>query len=246
MERTKHSLIALFMFFVLSVSVSASNKEKIYQAYISNRMNDWQSVIDSLEQNKTESADYLSELMNYQYGYIGYCLAEDDDKKAKHYLDLAENNLEILENKNFDPALVNAYKAAFWGFKIGLSPIKAPIFGRRCIKNADRALELNDKLPFAHVQYGNAYFYMPAIFGGSKEVAIEHFLLAIEQMEKQPAALQNDWNYLSLLSLTGQSYEEIGEYEKAKVIYEKTLQFEPDFKWVKDELYPDLKTKLNK
>ena len=246
MERTKHSLIALFMFFVLSVSVSASNKEKIYQAYISNRMNDWQSVIDSMEQNKTESADYLSELMNYQYGYIGYCLAEDDDKKAKHYLDLAENNLEILENKNFDPALVNAYEAAFWGFKIGLSPIKAPIFGRRCIKNADRALELNDKLPFAHVQYGNAYFYMPAIFGGSKEVAIEHFLLAIELMEATPEELKNDWNYLSLLSLTGQSYEELNEFKKAQVIYEKALRFEPNFKWVKDELYPDLKTKLNK
>ena len=244
MERTKHSLIALFMFFVLSVSVSASNKEKIYQAYISNRMNDWQSVIDSMEQNKTESADYLSELMNYQYGYIGYCLAEDDDKKAKHYLDLAENNLEILENKNFDPALVNAYEAAFWGFKIGLSPIKAPIYGRRSIKHADLSLEQNNKLPFAHVQYGNAYFYMPAIFGGSKEVAIEHFLLAIEFMEASPEELKNDWNYLSLLSLTGQSYEELNEFKKAQVIYEKALKFEPNFKWIKEELYPDLKTKL--
>lgn len=244
MERKNDIIITLFLALFLSGSAFASNKQKIYEAYISNRMIDWQIVIDSMEQNKTENTGYLSELVNYQYGFIGYCLAEDDDKKAKHYLDLAENNLDILENLNFDSALVNAYEAAFWGFKIGLSPIKAPIFGRRCIKNADRALELNNKLPFAHVQYGNAYFYMPAIFGGSKEVAIEHFLLAIEQMEKQPAALQNDWNYLSLLSLTGQSYEEMGEYEKAKSIYEKALQFEPDFKWVKDELYPNLKTKL--
>lgn len=232
------------MLFVLSGGSLASNKEKIYQAYISNRMDMWENVIDSMEQNKTENVDYLSELLNYQYGYIGFCLAEDDDKKAKHYLDLAENNLNILENKNFDPALVNAYKAAFWGFKIGLSPIKAPIFGRRCIKNADRALELNDKLPFAHVQYGNAYFYMPAIFGGSKEVAIEHFLLAIELMEASPEEIKNDWNYLSLLSLTGQSYVEFNELQKAQVIYEKALRFEPNFKWIKDELYPDLKTKL--
>ncbi len=232
------------MLFVLSGSSLASNKEKIYQAYISNRMDVWKNVIDSLEQNKTGNTDYLSELLNYQYGYIGYCLAEDDDKQAEKYLALAENNMETLEDKNFNPALVNAYKAAFWGFKIGLSPIKAPIFGRRCIKNADQALKLNDKLPFAHVQYGNAYFYMPAIFGGSKEVAIEHFLLAIEQMEEQTAELLNDWNYLSLLSLTGQSYEELQEYEKAKSIYAKALQFEPDFKWVKNELYPDLKTKL--
>nr|WP_319999352.1 hypothetical protein [uncultured Draconibacterium sp.] len=246
MERKNYFVITLLLVVFLSGGAFASNKEKIYQAYISNRMDDWKVIIDSLEQNKTESVDYLSELVNYQYGYIGYCLGADKDKEAKDYLDLAENNLEILENKNVDPALVDAYKAAFWGFKIGLSPIKAPIFGRRCIKNADRALELNNKLPFAHVQYGNAYFYMPAVFGGSKEVAIEHFLQAIEQMEASPAELENDWNYLSLLSLTGQSYEKVDEYDKAKNIYEKALQFEPDFKWIKDELYPDLKTKLEK
>ena len=244
MERKNDIIITLLLAFSLSGSAFASNKEKIYAAYISNRMIDWQIVIDSMEQNKTGNAAYLSELVNYQYGYIGYCLAEDDDKKAKHYLDLAENNLDILENQNFDPALVNAYEAAFWGFKIGLSPIKAPIFGRRCIKNADRALELNNQLPFAHVQYGNAYFYMPAVFGGSKQVAIEHFLLAIKQMETSPEELKNNWNYLSLLSLTAQSYEELNEFGKAQVIYEKALKFEPNFKWIKDELYPDLKTKL--
>jgi len=246
MERKNDIIITLLLVFFLSGGAFASNKEKIYQAYIGNRMNDWKTVIDSLEQNKTENADYLSELVNFQYGYIGYCLGADKDKEAKDYLDLAENNLEILENKNYNPALINSYKAAFWGFKIGLSPIKAPIFGRRSIKNVDQALEINNKLPFAHVQYGNAYFYMPAVFGGSKQVAIEHFLLAIEQMEASPAELENDWNYLSLLSLTGQSYEKVGEYDKAKNIYEKALKFEPNFKWIRDELYPDLKTKLKK
>ncbi|WP_163323263.1 hypothetical protein [Draconibacterium mangrovi] len=244
MERKNDIIISLFLVFFLSVSAFASNKEKIYQAYISNRMDKWKTIIDSLEQNKTENAGYLCELVNYQYGYIGYCLAEDDDKKAKYYLDLAEENLETLEEKNFNPALINAYKAAFWGFKIGIQPIKAPIYGRRSIKHADLSLEQNNELPFAHVQYGNAYFYMPAVFGGSKQVAIEHFLLAIEQMEKKPEELENDWNYLSLLSLTGQSYEELNELKKAQVIYEKALKFEPDFKWIKDELYPDLKTKL--
>ena len=246
MERKNDIIITLLLGFFLSVSAFASNKEKIYQAYIGNRMDEWKTIIDSLEQNKTDNTGYLSELVNYQYGYIGYCLGADKKKEAENYLDLAEENLEILENKNFNPALINAYKAAFWGFKIGIQPIKAPIYGRRSIKHADLSLEQNNKLPFAHVQYGNAYFYMPAVFGGSKQVAIEHFLLAIEQMEKKPAELENDWNYLSLLSLTGQSYEELNELTKAQVIYEKALKFEPDFRWVKDELYPDLKTKLEK
>ena len=210
----------------------------------SNQMNEWKSIIDSLEQNKTGDAAYLSELVNYQYGYIGYCLGMDKENEAKDYLKLAEKNLEILEEKNFNPALTNSYKAAFWGFKIDIQPIKAPIYGRRCINRVNEALELNNQLPFAHVQYGNAYFYMPAVFGGSKQVAIEHFLLAIKQMETSPEELKNNWNYLSLLSLTAQSYEELNEFGKAQVIYEKALKFEPNFKWIKDELYPDLKTKL--
>ncbi|QIA09022.1 tetratricopeptide repeat protein [Draconibacterium halophilum] len=244
MERTKYIITSLFMLFVLSTSVFASNKEKIYQAYISDRMEQWKTVIDRLEEHKTKNADYLIELVNYQYGYIGYSLGANNKDEAKNYLNLAENNLEILEENNFNPALLNAYKAAFWGFKIGIQPIKAPFYGRRCIKRVNEALELNNDLAFAHVQYGNTYFYMPAVFGGSKKVAIEHFLLAIEQMEKKPTELENDWNYLSLLSLTGQSYDEMGEYEKAKAMYEKALKFEPNFKWVKDELYPNVKTKL--
>jgi hypothetical protein len=63
-------------------------------------------------------------------------------------------------------------------------------------------------------------------------------------METSPEELKNNWNYLSLLSLTAQSYEELNEFGKAQVIYEKALKFEPNFKWIKDELYPDLKTKL--
>ena len=244
MERKNDIIITLLLAFFLSGSAFASNKEKIYEAYINNRMNEWKSIIDSLEQNKTGDATYLSELVNYQYGYIGYCLGMDKENEAKDYLKLAEKNLEILEEKNFNPALTNSYKAAFWGFKIDIQPIKAPIYGRRCINRVNEALELNNQQPFAHVQYGNAYFYMPAVFGGSKQVAIEHFLLAIKQMETSPEKLKNDWNYLSLLSLTAQSYEELNEFGKAQVIYEKALKFEPNFKWIKDELYPDLKTKL--
>ena len=102
------------MLFVLATSVFASNKEKIYQAYISDRMEQWKTGIDRLEEHKTKNADYLIELVNYQYGYIGYSLGANNKDEAKNYLNLAENNLEILEENNFNPALLNAYKAAFW------------------------------------------------------------------------------------------------------------------------------------
>ncbi|WP_347838215.1 tetratricopeptide repeat protein [uncultured Draconibacterium sp.] len=244
MERSKHFIVLLLFIVAVSGISRATNKDKIYRAYISNRMDTWKTVIDRMELNKTRDTVFIAELVNYQYGYIGYCLGMRNKQAAKLYLDLAQNNLDILEEKSNNAPLIHAYKAAFYGFKIGINPIKAPVLGRQCVKHVNRALELNPKLPFAHIQYGNTYFYMPAVFGGSKKVAIEHFLMAIKLMEKEPDSLKNDWNYLSILSATGQSYEEIEEYEKAKAIYEKVLKIAPDFQWVKDDLYPNIKTKL--
>jgi len=103
---------------------------------------------------------------------------------------------------------------------------------------------MNSKIPFGHVQYGIAYFYMPAMFGGSKTVAIEHFLDALKLMEANQEALSNDWNYLNLLTLIGQSYQEIKEYDKAKLFYQKALDKEPNFLWVKNELMPELLKKM--
>lgn len=232
------------MLFVLSSQVHASNKEKIYNAYINNQMELWKVVIDQMERNKTDNIQYLHELINYQYGYIGYCLGIENQTEAKQYLELAEKNLEKLERNGYDRAIIHSYHSAFWGFKIGINPLKAPFLGRKSIRHANLALEENNKEPFAHVQYGLAYFYMPILFGGSKKIAINHFLKALEQMEANPGQLIYDWNYLSLIALLGQSYEAIKEYDKAKLFYDKALNFEPDFKWVKEELHPNLQRKL--
>jgi hypothetical protein len=43
----------------------------------------------------------LPELVNYQYGYIGYCIVLSWDE-AKKYLALAEKNIDILESRNHD------------------------------------------------------------------------------------------------------------------------------------------------
>ena len=47
-------------------------------------------------------------------------------------------------------------------------------------------------------------------------------------MEKDKIKIKNDWNYLSLLALIGQSYIEMEQYQKAKFYFEKALAAEPD------------------
>jgi tetratricopeptide (TPR) repeat protein len=243
MERKKYSIILVLL--LLPLLMTASKKERIYKAFIHNQMQDWKAVIDEMENEKNKNACFLAELVNYQYGYIGFCIGMEQDKLAKRYLELAEENVDNLDDNNFQPSLVHAYKSAFYGYKIGLSPIKAPILGPKSVKQAELAVEADSTEPLGYIQQGNAQFYMPPVFGGSKTEAIKKFLKAMNLMEQNKAGLKNDWNYLNLLVLIAQSYEEMEKWEQAKIYYNQALAFEPEFEWVKNELLPGLIKKRN-
>ena len=117
MERTKH-LTTVFLFLILYLTtLSGSPRSDIYQAYITNRMDLWKNLIDRMEAEKPQNSQQLLELVNYQYGYIGYCLGFKIRDDAKKYLALAEKNIEILEQRNYRPSDIHAYKSAFKGLK---------------------------------------------------------------------------------------------------------------------------------
>ena len=47
-----------------------------------------------------------------------------------------------------------------------------------------------------------------------------------------------------LLIIIGQSYNHLNNYASAKLVYEKILDLEPGFLYVRDELYPQLLKKM--
>ncbi|MCK3684133.1 tetratricopeptide repeat protein [Maribellus sp. YY47] len=243
MERKSCTLIVMLI--LVPMLLAASWKTRIYRAYTGNDMRAWKAAMDEMENQKTNDPAYLAELVNYQYGYIGYCLGIDDDDAAKNCLEQAEKNLDQLEQLGFSSATINAYRSAFFGYKIALSPIKAPFFGPKSIKAAEQSILADPKNPLAYVQLGNAEFHMPAVFGGTKTKAIEYFQKAEKLMEENPETwITQNWNYLNLLALIGQSFEALNKYEEAKSYYSKAVNAEPTFKWVKDELLPNLDKKL--
>lgn len=241
MERSKYIIILISFFFFTNTLVYAGNRAVIYDAYISNNMNKWKNVIDLMEKQSDKSDNFLLELINYQYGYIAWCLGNNTKAEAAEYLKIAEKNLMYLENKSYKLSYINAYKSAFYGFKIGINNFQAPFIGPKSIKSAETAVELDVQNPFGYIQYGNIMNFMPKMFGGSVTKAIDYYLIAIRIMET-PFLYNNkkDWNYLNLLALTGKAYQDIEDYEKAKYFYEKTLGIEADFLWVKNNLYPNL------
>jgi tetratricopeptide (TPR) repeat protein len=246
MERKRNKLIPALLLLLLSARIYADNRSEIYSAYISNRMDDWKNVIDRMEAGGTKNNEFLLELINYQYGYIGYCLGVGRHKEARHYLSLAENNVSILEKGGYKIPVLYAYRSAFYGYRISFNKLSAPVNGAKSLSSAKKSIELDSENYFGYVQIGNAYFYMPQAFGGSKKIAFENYNNARKLMEKDRSLTRGNWNYLSLLVTIAQSHTYLKEYEKAKAEYENIMKLEPGFGYVKDELYPDLLEKMKK
>lgn len=243
MERSKYILI-VFLIVMAFKTPFAENRKDVYTAYVSNNMELWKTTINMMEKSASNDTDHLKELINFQYGYIAWCIGNDRNKEAQKYLDLAEINLNKLNETGTSPSLVEAYKAAFIGYKIGLMKIKAPFLGPESVKAADNALALDPQNWFAHVQYANIQFYMPSVFGGSKTEAINYYLKALSLLESDKNAISENWNYLNLLVVIGEAFEKMDQFKKAKYYYEKTLRVAPEFTWVKNELYPNIIKKL--
>ncbi|HEX2968096.1 MAG TPA: hypothetical protein VHO46_03245 [Bacteroidales bacterium] len=241
-----YSAIIFIILFDNTMMIRADNKSDIYSAYVSNRMDLWKNVIDRMEMSGSDNNEFILELVNYQYGYIGYCLGFDREKEAQKYLAAAEKNVARLERAGYKIPVLNAYRSAFYAFRISLSKLSAPINGPKSLNHAKKAVELDSRNYFGYIQLGNACFYMPATFGGSKETAFENFSKARKLMESDPSLIKGDWNYLSLLVTIAQSYTYMGEYEKAKAEYENLLKIEPGFVYVKNDLLPKLLAKMKK
>jgi tetratricopeptide (TPR) repeat protein len=119
-----------------------------------------------------------------------------------------------------------------------LNKIKAVVLGPESMKHINHAVEIGPERPQGWIEKGNALFYMPKMFGGSKEKALEAYRKAIRLMEEDPARISDNWMYLNLLMILGQSYEETDQLQMAKTTYEKVLQVEPGFTYMRDEVYP--------
>lgn len=243
MERKKYLTLTILLLFGF-LSIYASNKTEIYKAYISNDMNRWKKTIDEMDQQKSKSNDFRLELLNYQYGYIAWCIGNKKSETAKSYIELGEKNIQMLEKTNGYISLVSSYKSAFYGYKIGLNKLKAPFIGPKSVECAKMAIKQDADNPYGYIQYANSQFYMPAVFGGSKKIALDYYTKAKNLMEINHQKIIQDWNYLSLLSMIAKTYTELKDFNQAKLWYEKILKIEPDFLWVKNELYPNLLKKI--
>lgn len=229
---------------IMSISVflafsgfAQTSQEKIYKAYVFDDMASWKNTIDAMHTESAKPLERELELLNYEYGYIGWCIGNNLKAEARVYLQRGESRILKLKQNGYKLALLHAYQSAFYGYEIGLNKLKAPFFGRKSINEAKKSVEIDNNNYLGYIQLGNIEFYMPTAFGGSKKKSLEYYLKAEELMQK--GNTQNNWNYLSLITQIAQLYEALADDDKAELYYKKALKIAPEFSWVKDELYPN-------
>lgn len=238
MERKKYLFVILFSLFTLVVA--GQNNKSIYIAYASGNMYKWKYSMDSLEARPAKTNKENLDLVNFQYGYIAWCIGKMKKIEAEKVMIKSKIIIASLEKQKYNLSMLYAYKAAFVGFEIGISPYKAPFIGSQSSDYANQSIALNPKNAFAHAQLGNIALHTPKIFGGSKSESLQHYIKALILMQADSKYIENNWNYLNLLAAIINTYMELGQYKSAKTYCEKTLAIEPEFDWVKNKLYPEI------
>lgn len=246
--KRKNNILGWLLLIYLSLSSSIAIYSQtdynkiIFDTYIKGDMGPWKTVIMGLEKKVGNDIHGQLELINYYYGYTGWLIRMEDDDLADKSIDKTNELIDRVLKKSPNDATAWAYKGALAGMEIGLHPYKAMFMGPKSIEYIDKSLSLDPQNTQGHLEKGNASYYTPSMFGGSKTEAIESYKKAIRLMESNKLTNEN-WMYINALTVLAQAYEKTDQFTKADQVYKKILKLEPNFTWVKDELYPNFKKK---
>lgn len=241
--------VILLLTFIPVVPVKGSSsgyKSRIYNFYINGNMAGWEGVVREMELYLKQAPDATlikNELLGYYYGLAGYHISQKEKKSASAYVAKGESIIAELLAKESGNANATAYQAAFLGFRIGINNLRAMTLG---MKSADlsKAAYLKDSLdPQVMTERANVLYYSPSFAGGDKQEAMRLYQKAVLLLERGNMTKGN-WFYLSLLTNIARLLEESGDLMQAEALYKKILQTEPGYRWVRDELYPSLRSRL--
>lgn len=215
-------------------------QNQIYESFVSGNIPLWERTIAEMEQHfgPNPSSGQLYDLLLARYGFIALSL-DDNASLARTHLNKAEDELERFSRFPRYAAHAHAFRAAFLGFRISLRPLAAIRLGPRSYAAVDAAIEADPTNPLGWMEKGNTRFYTPSTFGGSKQDARDAYSRAISLFENNMLP-QHRWLYLNSLVGLAKSYQYTDNIPMAIATYKKALTFEPEFKWVRDDLLPEL------
>lgn len=244
------SFILFLLPFLFVAKVGSANSsvydDRLYSCFISSDMLEWQKVITDLEKEfeTTKSVNVEFQLLHAQYGFIGFLLGSKRTSLGEKYIAKADKHIASLLKSNPKWVEVMALEAAIIAYKISIRPYKAPFLGPRSMGLIDDALEIEPNNIYALIEKGNSKHYAPSYVGGSPTEAIVQYQKAITGIKSSNKT--KTWWYLNTLTQLALAAEKANNYTLASKTYKEILSIEPNFKWVKDELYPKFLKKTAK
>lgn len=238
----------LFLLLTLSFTTCSplqsqtERRQHMYQAYVNGQMNTWVQIISKMEKTTgNQTLAWHLELTEYYYGLAGYYIDRKKNSLAAPIISKGQDLLNKLVKKHPDNATILAYKGAFIAYRISLNKFMMVTLGLESLKWLEKAYETDPNNLQAITDRANGYVFTPAAFGGDLDKALLLYQKGIAWYEKRNQANGN-WLYLNLLVSTAKAYVRHKQPEKARALYKKALQIEPQFRWVKNELLPALPT----
>jgi tetratricopeptide (TPR) repeat protein len=196
------------------------------------------------------AADKENYLANYFLAYTDYKAAvyfmqKRDEQQFINHVDSATEILKSLISDNDSDAEVISLLGTVYGIQVSMDPGLGQSKGAQNIALTSKALGISPNNPRVLLQKGISKYSTPEFFGGSKEEAMDYFKNSISLFENTDEGDSKiDWGYLDALAWLGKSQTQLGDYDAAISTYNKALQNEPNFSWVKNGLLPAVQEKL--
>ncbi len=200
--------------------------------------------------NPLKTEKRLAALASYYLGYIdnqmGVVIERMDKERVVVYLDSAVEHLERAIEHDERFAEAHALLASCYGMKIGLAPLKGIILGPKSASMMSTAKTLAPSNPRVALLDAISTYNTPALFGGGKEKGLTALKRAAELFDlwKDSDPLQPSWGREEVYAWIGLAHLGRKETILAKRAFDKSLEINPDYGWVKYSLMPRLEKEV--
>ena len=233
----KKSVITAAIIILASISCFGQYDEKsLYYCYLGQDKKLWKEYVTktpwlSIDNNERQR------LMNYEYGYIAYAISQYPSE-AKQMLETFNQHINSMAGKMPESTRMT-YMAAAASYAASINKITILSNGPKAYSYSAKAVELDNKNPYALTLRGSVYFYCPTAFGGDKTKALK-LLKNAEHIYRNTGDTIHNWNYRSVQMVIAQCYEKTGQKDKAIEKCRMILKEEPDFAYIRDCYLPEL------
>jgi tetratricopeptide (TPR) repeat protein len=136
----------------------------------------------------------------------------------------------------------HALLSSVLGRSIAFHPIKAMFLGPQSGSQMTSAIALGPNNPRVWLLRGIGAMFTPAQFGGGLPEAEKHLKKAAELFEADhPVAPAPSWGRAETYAWLGQIYQKQNKSADAVTAYNKALELDPQFNWVRNVLLPSVK-----